>query len=252
MKAKEAQDLAYTQAQKIEFNHCKRADSTFHSIKFNIPKSQFVDQAIVAKQNLLLDPEGCLGRVAVTAAIMEQCHSALSLRLGEVWDDYLKNIMLRKLRENPSNIDDPSFMQELLMYEEPHAIIVIENTQFEPLSLELDMLIEHPKVELFPLWEGLAASATVSEAWLKEDPAEKLQLLKKAEKLCPELTLVRENMAGPYELLGQLSEAIASVRWALERRPCARTLYVMYLLTEDKQYYNRLTEIYTNEVIKYF
>lgn len=253
MDVAEAQKLAYEQASKVNFRSGLSPLETFLSIEFFIPRSQFVDQETVAKQNLELDPQSCLGRVAVIAAIMEQYHSKTSLLLGEVWNDYFKELMIRKLRIAPSLADDPSFMQELLMYEEPHAVIVADGVQqLEPLSLEFGELIKHPTVETFPLWEALAASATVSEAWLENDPSKRLVLLNQAEEVCPGLTLVIENMVESYELLGRLDEAIASVRWALKRRPCARTLYVMHLLTKDPQFYERLVENYTDKIVQYF
>lgn len=252
MKAKEAQELAHRQAEKIEFEHGPTPFETFYSINFNIPRSQFVDQETIAKLNLELDPQSRLGRVAVAAAIMEQYHPAFPLSLGEVWDDYLKDLMFIKLSNQPNMADDPTFMQELLMYEEPHAVVIIGDIQFEPLSLEFGAPIIHPRVEIFPLWPAIAASVTVSMAQFEKDPKRRLLILEQAEKTCPGLTLVRENTAELLELLGDLTGAIEAVRWSLERRPCARTLYVMYLLTGDKQCYDKLVRTYTDKIIQYF
>jgi hypothetical protein len=225
---------------------------TLSGMNFDIQFGQFIDQAEFAKYNLVLDSRSCLGRVAQSAAVIEQYFPEADLQAAEVWSDWLAEFMLCMLSRHPEKRFDPTFMQEWLMYEEPHLVILVDGKQFEPLSLQLEQDIIHPKVQIFPVWEAVAVNMMVSQAWLESDSATKLEILQRAEETCPGTTVVSENMVEPLICLGRVNEAREKVAWCLEQRPCARTLFMMYTLTKDEQYYVRLVEGYTEEIVKYF
>jgi len=253
MNMKKVRQMAYAKANNLKYVLKEDPIKTLMSISnFQVGAELFIEQEQFANFNLELDGKSCLGRVAQAAAIVEKRFPEAKIEIAEVWEDWLAGIMLKMLKEEPARRLDPTFMQELLMYEEPHLVLVINGKQFEPLSIQLGQNIEHPKIKTFPLWEGVTASVMVSEAWLEKNPNRKLKILKQAEKICPGLTLVRENMCAPLELLGRIDEVIENAKWALERRPCARTLYVLWLFTGNQVYYKQLTEKYTEEITKYF
>ncbi len=248
----EIRELAYEQAKGLSCQIKSNPIDTLKTIQFEVSIVQEVNQEKIANLNVNLEPGSCLGNLVQAAVVAEKYFPGAKIEMAEVWEDFLRNFMLEMLKKNPSTRYDSSFMRELLMYEEPHAVVLINGVQFDPLSVQLGQDIEHPRIQLFPLWAGIANSFLVSNAWLEPDPEKKLRILERAEKICPETTLVAENIAEPLELLGKIDETIKKVKWALKRRLCARTLYVLYSLTEDKVYYNQLINTYTEEIVKYF
>ncbi len=209
---KEIRKIAYNQTKSAHYALGSDPVETLQNITFNVQVGQTIDQRRFAKLNLELNSESCLGRVALSAAIIEKHFPNANLQLAEVWKDWLANLMLKLLQEDWSRRFDASFMQELLMYEEPHLILTVDNIQFEPLSIALGQDIKHPQIKTFPLWEGITASVLVSKAWLETDPSKKLKILNQAEKICPGLTLVQENMCTPLELLGQTDKVIEKAK----------------------------------------
>lgn len=252
MNVEEIRKLAHEKISGLSYKILSKPLETVKTIKFDIPRGQSVDQAIISAQNLELDQASCLGRVAQSAAVIEKHFKETDLTLAEVWEDNLRNIMLAKLDANESLVYDPTFMDELLMYEDPHTVILVDGVQFDPLSLELGFNIEHPRIKSFPLWESIVSSVLVSRAWLENDPSKKLEILETAESICPGLTLVKENIVSAYILLDETDKAIEAVKWCHEKRPCARMIYVLYLLTNERIYHDQLTKTYTKEIIQYF
>src|SRR6056297_171049 len=246
MKIKEIQerlrDLACSKSKQFGFEVKDTPEKTLWSINFNVPYQDFVDQQEMAQANLELDGKSCLGRVAQAAAIVENYFPDTDLQLAEVRKDRLAEMMLGMLAESPEKKYDPSFISELLMYEEPHMVLLVDGRQFEPLSLQLGQDIQHPRIEVFPVWEGITASSLTSYAWLEREAESKLEILQEAEKLCPGTTLVSENMCESLEVFGRRKELLEKVAWCVQERPCARNLYVMYALTGDKNYYDHLVK----------
>lgn len=212
-------------------------------------------QKETAERNLKLDGRSCLGRTAQSAALVELQFPNSVVKYGEVLSDHLRRDMLAQVNENlPSDkkLRD-EWLKEVLMYEEPHAVIIVDGKQFDPLSTVYPVEINHPKIQAYPLWEGVASAMKISEAWLEEDPIEKLKILELAEKLCPGTTTVAENMAGAYVLLGREEEATNLMKELLIKRPNARALYFLWISTGDEQYRKRLDDEYTpymHEVLK--
>ena len=244
--------LAHKKSFELSYKAKKTPLETLKTIQFDFqPNSILIDQRKTAIQNIQLDQSSCLGKAAQAAAIVERYHSNCTVQIAEVLQDYLQSIMMQKLIDNPENAYDASFMQELLLYEEPHSILTVNGIQFDPLSAIFGSDIVHPKIQIFHTWQSIAASVTIAESHLVDDPTKKLKILHKAENICPESIVVMENKVGAYILLGDIDQALRYFALLLEKRPCARTIYCMYLLTNEKKYYDLLINTYTKKIIKH-
>jgi hypothetical protein len=248
----EVKVLARVRAEELEYGIKAGPLETLRTIRFPVLIEQEMGQLEMAKANLGLRSISCLGRAAAAAAVVEKHFPEANVQMAEVRTDYLAGLMLNMLADDPDKRHDPPFMRELLMYEEPHMAVSVNGEQFEPLSAQFGSDIRHPKVKLFPVWEAVAASVTVSYAWLEPDPQTRLNILEYAEKLCPGTTLVAENMCEPLEVLGRRAELLEQVMWCVKERPCARNLYVVYALTGEKKWYDELVARYSPEIVKYF
>jgi len=200
----------------------------------------------VTEQVLNFDPEGCFGRTARAAAVLTRHFPDVVVQYAEVWEDYLRNTLLvHRDREIET------FSQELLSYEEPHAVVLINGHQFDPLSTVMEQEIIHPVVGAFPLWEGLASAWEVASASRHPEPQGQLDMLEQAEKLCPGTTLVAENMIQPLMELDREDEAIALLADVVKnRRRTARGLYLLRLFTGSSAYEDELRAIYPATVIR--
>lgn len=210
-----------------------------------------INQREMAEWNLVLDGRSCLGRTAQAAALIELHFPDSQIGYAEVISDHLRRDMIDQVHESlpyDEKLRD-EWLKEVLMYEEPHAVVIVDSEQFDPLSTIYPIEINHPKIQPHPLWEGVASSVKVAESWLENDPEKKLEILETAERICPGTTVVEENKAGILITLGKIDEAIDIMKDLLERRPTARTLFCLYLLTQDEQYKQRLDKEYTPYMI---
>lgn len=192
---------------------------------------QFVDaptQDEQARMNLGFHPGTCVVRVAIAAALAEAHPSAPALAFGEVRQDAFA-LAARRLLQARGPL--PGLAEEILMYEEPHAVLCIGDAHFDPLWTVSAELV-HPYIALFPLWEGVACAMTVSEAHLEPDPQAKLRLLFEAEAMCPGTAIVQEAMAAAHYARGDEAATLVALEFALERRDTARLRYALWLLTE--------------------
>jgi hypothetical protein len=252
MDALTAKRLAYVGIESLEYVERDTPTETLKTINFGVSAvSLQYSQEEFVKLNLSVDKRSCLGRAAQAAAVVEKHFPSARVELGEVRRNYLAEMMVQMLFENRSKSLDPSFMSELLMYEEPHLVVVIDGQQFEPLSIQLGCDIFHPEVATFPIWEGVASAVTVSESHLENHPQKKLDILWHAEEVCSGMSLVQENICGPMAELGL--ETLSIVEKCYQVRPCARTLFVLVVLSRDyEKYREQLDSMYTSEIIKYF
>ena len=120
---------------------------TFRSLNFGLqPESVSgpLDQQEVVVNNLELNQKSCLGRLALAAAVAEKHFPGIKVFGAEVWEDGLRNRLLAMLKVDPSLADDPSFWRELLLYEEPHAVLYFQGRQYDPLETVLHEPIRHP------------------------------------------------------------------------------------------------------------
>jgi len=242
--------LAYVQIAKKQYEVFPTPLETLRHLEFEIPFGNSVDQEKIREANMTLDAYGCLGRVAQSAAIIEKHFPDAAIKIGEVWIDALRNMLLHPLLMT-REVKEESYYEEILMYEEPHAVLLVEGKQFEPLSVPLKMDIYHPLVQEFPLWEGITSSHLVSFSQLEESPTRRMVILMQAEKICPGTTLVQENKIGLLHFMNFTGEAIALAKDVLEKRPVARTFYFLYLVTGDDKYREIIERKYMPETFKF-
>ena len=250
MEISEIKKIAGQRTSTLHYEPGKTTLETLRSIRFEIPTDcDLFTQKEIAEQNIALDQASCLGRVAQSLAIVEKHHPESNIKVGEVVDDYFRSIMLPYL---PHESHDDTFMQELLMYEEPHSVLVVDGMQFDPLSTKPGFEnIVHPEIRSHSSWESILADMLVSQSHLTDDTKEKTDLLHEAERICPGLLVVAENMAGLLIMFGKIDAAIEIIKKILARHISARGLYSMYLLTGDDQYRDVLFGIYTEKILKH-
>lgn len=252
MNVKKARELAHKESLNLKYEVNENPIKTLKTIQFNIPvESGSIAQKEIALKNIKLCQSSCLGRTAQSAAIIERHHPNCIIEVAEVWKDSFQCIMLQKLSKNPRHAHDKSFMQELLLYEEPHSILIIDGVQFDPLSIVFGTDIVHPKINTYPLWESIAASILIAESHLTNLTFKKLNILHRADTICPGLTTVAENIVEPYLSSDNIDKAMKNLLWALGERPCARALYCAYIFTAKQEYYFQLIETYSSEIIKH-
>jgi len=254
---KETTDLVRKNVEKVNYKVLSGPLETLKTVDLPFQLADTVNQEEIAKENLVLGLKSCLGQIAVCGAIMEKHFPKEKIALGEVWEDFFANIMAKKFRQNRDSQYDPSFMREWLMYEEPHVILVINGKQFEPLSKFMGLDVEHPRVQAFPFWEGVAVSRLASVSNCEKDHEERLRLLDLAEEICPGMTLIRENRVQSLVELGMIKEAVECLKWSVERRPNARKLWAichfMEKIGEDSSKYLRaFLERYPFSIQEYF
>ena len=98
--------------------------------------SMHFSQEELAQINIELDPKSCLGRAALSFAIIEKFFKGESekYKYGEVLDDWFWNVLMNQWKNyyDPSGQPLPDgWVSELLVYEEPHAVVFGgENYQF--------------------------------------------------------------------------------------------------------------------------
>jgi hypothetical protein len=192
------------------------------------------DQEQMTKFCLSLDPRGCLGRVALCLAICEQhfAGSEWTFRYGEVRNDFFRGILMDQWQTEYSvgqTVPDDSWFTELLMYDEPHAIIVVNDTdQFDPLSMAVpDFEVHHGDVVLFNGWNAVACSMAISQAITEKDPARRLAALEAADTLCPGTSQLKEAKVHAFVELGMLSEAETTLRELVFTRPTAKVFWIL-------------------------
>ncbi|MFA5961466.1 MAG: hypothetical protein WC848_02170 [Parcubacteria group bacterium] len=246
-KVNKVREIAHRQiAEKYCGNH-KDAVSLLRNFPFYFSTDQNISQLQIATYNLELDGRGCLGKVAQAGAVVEKEFPEVKLMLGEVLEDFFCNILLDILKKDPDQPD--SFFEELLMYEEPHSVLVVDGKQFEPLSIPFERDVSHPKIKALPFWEAVTASRLISMAWLEKNPYRKIRILAEAEKICPGMIATKENLSSYLLLVDEEREAIKLAEETLSIRPTARSMYFLYLLTKDKKYIELVETKYSPVVV---
>ena len=214
---------------------------TLSCISWNDLCTENFTQPDIAVMNLALDPHCCLGRITLAIDLIEKHFPELmpQVRCAEVTRDFFRAQMLRQWSERYSRQNPPldDWLEELLMYEEPHAILTIGGRQFDPLFCLLaggirypDETMAHPAVREFSPWEAATAFRLVSNAYLLTSTEQKINLLRQADSICPGTCLVRQNLIGQLllcgggeiaeQLLTELCDIAPSVRSLMMLRTC--------------------------------
>jgi hypothetical protein len=207
-------------------------------------------QADFRRMNAQFDPRSCFGRLVLSCLLVEKFSPRMQYRAAEVVDDFCKDIILEKLSAQTNPIIRMEMAGELLMYEEPHAVIVIDGVQFDVLSTLFGQNLQHRTVNILPAWELIAASMIVDEALeVGDNPVAKNIHLQRAQLLAPDSKLVLQNMASSALELGNMEEAKTLIESFHARfGVSARGLFVFAEVVDG--YEEKLREVYPPEVIQ--
>ncbi len=218
--------LAYGKYGKIQKNgDFSDPISMLRNVQWKIPQGESISNEVMGKWNLELDERGCLGRLAKAAVLVERFFPETEFYAGEVLEDFFRNEVLKILHSTPNPPD--ALFSDILIYEEPHSVILIDGQQFDPISCVVERGGDHPRVKQCSLWEHVASSFLVSIANMISNPFKKLDTLKEAGKISPESPLVMENSLHPLVDTGNLAEAIKVLKVVTQERPTARSLFVL-------------------------
>lgn len=185
-----------------------------------------ISQKDLAAANHRLDERFCLGRTAKAGAFVDKWFPGSELSFGEVRQDVLRDYMLQMMGDNPST----SQVEELLMYEEPHGIIVVDGQQFDPLSKNVGRMLQHPQVAQAPIWEGIAAEWLGSKVIFNTDLEDKLGTIEYALQLSPNSTNALAIRAANYLEWGMDYEAMRDLETVIQLRPNARSLFIAMVM----------------------
>jgi len=228
-----------------------------YSLDWKIPSGIAFPESEITLLNLSFDTRGCFGRAVKAAVLAESLFPDEEIYCGEVREDLLRKILMDGVSEEEWS--DETYIEEILQYESPHMIIVFGQglDHFDPIFNQLSPTPKdfyHPSVTLHKLWEGLYSSYLISLALYKdstESPESALQVLERAKSICSENILVKENMLGIYLKLGNLDMFIEIAKELVGLRKDAKTLMVLYLVTEDDSFKNRIIDDYSLQMFEY-
>jgi hypothetical protein len=233
-------NLAYSKIKKLPKPNTDNPIEALKNLDWSVPNNEVsVDQDELVRLNLELDPNYCFGRLAAAAAFVELWFPKAKLQFGEVLEDVLRNIMLDDLALPIVE----SELKELLMYEDPHAVLVIDGMQFDPVLVKLDLDIRHPKLGLHPIWEGLTVTWLTQKARMANSLDETMGMLRQAEALCPGTSIVTSYFAELEAKHGTNERAIELLAKANELRLTARGLFVAAALG-DEDSFKKFHQIY--------
>jgi hypothetical protein len=215
-----------------------------------------ISESELANRNVDFDIESCLTRALLCVLITEKYFPESKIQVAEVCEDLCRNYMLQTALLIPVSWDDPTFIEELLMYECPHFAVFVDGIQFDPLVLKHTHLPQqHPKVNILPeAWTALFAAYLVSVAhqkMKKNDIFEQGRILHFAHSLCPQLLVPQENLISFYSSMGDNKRLVAMCENIFRRRADAKMLWGSFMLTQDKKYYDEFFIHYNEKVFNH-
>lgn len=225
------------------------------SVNWNTPSGQAFSQDVMTQMNLSLDEGGCFGRTVKMAVLLEKYFPKEKLFFGEVLSDFFRELLV----QNASfmNWQDPSYLDEILQYEDPHSVIVLgDGTHFDPIFKSLSSKMaknQHPKVASYDLWESLYAAFLISYALEKrssEGDEACLAIIEEAEKVSP-LAVVKENKVGILTSLRRYDEAVSLAQNIIGQRADAKMLFLLFVLTGDVCYKYQIEDSYNSSMFNH-
>ena len=207
------------------------------------------------QMNLSFDTRSCLPRSLFCVMVGEKFFPETEVKVAEVLEDLFRDFLLSIAQIERYKWNDPTFIAELLMYEEPHFTVVIDGKQFEPLTVGLPLPQEHPKINLLEdTWAALASAHTVSEALSYHAQGDEDRFkasLYEAKELCPQLILVYENLLPAVFAEGDMERTKELIHFLHGKRADAKFLWVAYQITRDKKYLDEFLSTYPQQVFDY-
>lgn len=247
-----ARQLTHDRLKSIEFGPSPDPVSALKSFPWEIPKGPpYPDQETMSRWNQELDPKSCFTRLALGAALVEASWPESHIGAGEVLSDYLRSCMLRQIRAGLPDGESlrTEWLREVLAYEEPHSVLLLDDGQFDPISTVLGHDFQHSRIWRFSIWEHVACGMLVSHAVMSPDPDVRFELLGMADTICPGTAIVKENRVAALILADREAEAVKLMEDCLLERPTARGNYVMWLMTGNKAYRAAIADTYTPHML---
>ena len=230
-----------------------------YSLSWNMPSGPAFSQKEMSQMNLDFDERGCLGRAIKAAVLAEKYFPHETIFYGEVLEDFFRNLMITNAR--PQNWQDESYLEEIIQYEEPHAVIMWGDYQFDALFKLIHPYpenLKHPKVGKREVWPALYSSYLIShansalEVYKNTGNLEEYRrVIQEAKNACPELSLVQEHQAILFFLLDRLDEAQKIAVKISEQRKDAKTLFFLWTITQDQFYQRKIAAEYGPNMFYY-
>ncbi len=200
--------------------------SDLRSFPWDFSKQSSASVEVTSPLVMSLDPGCCFGKT-VLAGLIAEAHG-VDVQFGEVRTDYLRNFMIHHImRSLAGGTYEESMLIELLMYEEPHSVILFDGEiQFDPISVVLRETILHPVVKEFPFWDAVLSAVVIAESFLEQDLRKRLDMIDKADRVCPGTSLVLEARAA-HSVLTSDPGASDLILHATELRPTAAMFYAL-------------------------
>lgn len=152
-----------------------------------------VTQTELLSLNEKFDPRSCFGRVVLMVLMLEEFFPESKVQVADVITDALAVAMLDKIKTEENDVYRREMAQEILMYEEPHAVVVVDGFQFDPISVVMRHQIKHPNVRLHDPWDAIATACIVNHALKNDDPVARSITLQRAALFCPNMRVLEQN-----------------------------------------------------------
>lgn len=219
----------------------------FPDLLHNISIEDFDSVDDYADLNLNLSPKSCFGRLALAGAFAEKYYSISDLYACDVIEDWFRVMVSKDMQTHI--LKEPSLINEVLMYEDPHLILMVGDAQFEPLSKVIGGYISHPKIEKYPLWELVLSGMLCAVVRTSNEISTKRLALQKAKLFGETIELLYmqiflSTLEEDFEQVVSLSEQL------LKRKKSARAKHAIYALTG--KYRDELIKEYTPEIFNFF
>ncbi len=230
----------------------KNPIDALYALDWVVPFGPAFNENDIALFNINLDQRGCFGRIVRAAVLVEKFFPKSVVMTAEVLNDALRSLLLQQVESDKVLWNDPTFIAELLQYENPHTCLEINGKQFDPLFKTIgNTRMQHPAIMKHSLWEGMYSAYLVSIAHLQKSYTVKELILQKALEVCPEMILVKENLASNLLLADSdwaYRQTVGLLEEVIKSRKDAKLLFVLYLLTKNDTYRQKIISEYHENV----
>jgi hypothetical protein len=185
-----------------------------------------MDQQKLQESNKVFDLHSCYGRIVLAVLLVEKYFPDSKIEIGEVVVDGLAQRMLKKITETTDPTKKMEIAQEILMYEEPHFIIVVDGFEFDPISVVMRHQINHPKVIKHDTWSAITAGYIMNEALCKYDLNARDIDLQMADLFC-HLRSIEQNRLGVAMAFNPIYSRERAEKF-ISVYPNARIMYIMW------------------------
>lgn len=220
----------------------------FSDLLHNTQTDWFVPIDDYTHLNMILSPKSCLGRMALAGAFTEKYYTS-DVYAGDVIDDFFREAVSKDLSANVRK--NPLFLNDVILYEDPHTVLCVGDQQFEPLSKLFSDLIVHPKIQKYPLWDYVLCGMLCAVVNSTEDIVEKREILNKAKSSFVIETIEVLYMDAMVTSLEDNFEGVLRIcEKIIERKKSARAKHTIYSLTG--RFKDELEKEYTSEIFNFF